>query len=135
MVKDKKKAAIERSKIFMDTAVKMTKAEKIDFMGKAAYKVQGALRTYAIVIENAKVYDFETKQYRCIVNNHHYDGAGYDDVATRLLALKNDSVMQSSISTLRGEAQPQYENAHAHQPERDSEFKIAEIVDAVLAKN
>jgi ribosomal protein L18E len=135
VVKDSKKEAIERSKIFMETAVKLTKAELVEFMGKRAYKVQGALRTYAVVIENAKVYDFETKQYRCIVNDHHYDGAGYDDVATRLLALKNDSVMQSSVSTLRGVAQPQYENAHAHNPEREAEFNVGNIVDAVLAKN
>lgn len=135
IVKDKKKEAIERSKIFMETAVKLTNAELVEFMGKRAYKVQGSLRTYAVVIENAKVYDFDTKQYRCIVNDHHYDGAGYDDVATRLLALKNDSVMQSSVSTLRGVAQPQYENAHAHNPEREVEFNMGNIVDAVLAKN
>ena len=135
VVKDSKKEAIERSRIFMETAVKLTKAELVEFMGKRAYKVQGSLRTYAIVIENAKVYDFETKQYRCIVNDSHYDGAGYDDVATRLLALKNDSVMQSSVSTLRGVAQPQYENAHAHNPEREVEFNMGNIVDAVLAKN
>jgi hypothetical protein len=135
VVKDSKKEAIERSRIFMETAVKLTKAELVEFMGKRAYKVQGSLRTYAIVIENAKVYDFETKQYRCIVNDSHYDGAGYDDVATRLLALKNDSVMQSSVSTLRGVAQPQYEHAHAHNPEREVEFNMGNLVDAVLAKN
>lgn len=135
VVETEKKAAIERSKIFMDTAVKVTGAELIDFMGKKAYKVQGALRTYAIVIDNAKVYDFDSKQYRCIVNDQHYDGAGYDDVATRLLALKNDSVMQSSVSTLRGAAQPQYENAHNHTPEREVESALAPVIDAALARN
>jgi hypothetical protein len=117
-----KKAAIERSKQFLDTAVKLTKAEKVEFMGEPAYKVQGSLRTYAVIIKNAKVYDFETKQYRCIVNDRHYAGAGYDDIAARLLALKNDSVMQDNIRTLKGAAQPMAENAHNdYRAERDGE--------------
>ena len=134
VVKSKKREAIERSKIFMETAVKMTGAELVEFMGKRAYKVSGGLRTYAVVIENAKVYDFDTKQYRCIVNDHHYDGAGYDDIATRLLALKNDSVLQESVVTLRGAAQPQYENAHAHTPERDVQDSITQIVENLVNK-
>ena len=129
-----KNEAIERSKQFLQTAVDLTKAERVDFMGKPAYKVTGALRTYAVVIENAKVYDFDTKQYRCIVNDRHYEGAGYDDVATRLLALKNDSVMQESISTLKGVAQPQYENAHNYTPDRDNTVNLENIVDNVLAR-
>ena len=114
-----KREAIERSKEFMATAVRLTGAEEIEFKGQQAYKVKGNLRTYAIVVSNAKVYDYDTGKYRCIVNSGHYDGAGYDDVASRLLALKNDSVMQSKVTTLIGEAQPQYENAHAHNPERE----------------
>jgi hypothetical protein len=85
-----------------------------------------------VVIENAKVYDFDTKQYRCIVNDQHYDGAGYDDVATRLLALKNDSVLQETVVTLRGAAQPQYENAHAHTPERDVIDHIEQLAEKLV---
>jgi hypothetical protein len=55
VVKSKKREAIERSKIFMETAVRTTGAELVDFMGKPAYKVKGSLRTYAVVIANAKV--------------------------------------------------------------------------------
>jgi hypothetical protein len=120
-----KTKAIERSKEFLKKAVELTKAEKIEFNGSPAYKVKGALREYAIVIETAKVYDFETKQYRCIVNDNHFRGAGYDDIAARLYVLKNDSMMQSKIGTLAGSAQPQYENHHAYQPERS----VDDIID------
>ena len=118
-----KKKALERSKEFLNTAIKTTGATKIEFLGREALKVEGSLRTYAVVIENAKVYDFDTKKYRCIVNDQHYQGAGYDDVAARLYALKNDSVMQRHIGTLQGDAaQPNAENAHnGTLPDRDVE--------------
>lgn len=126
MANDSKLAAIARSREFMESAVKATGAERVEFMGKPAYKIQGKLRTYAVIIQTAKVYDYETKQYRCIVNSHNYHGAGYDDVATRLLALKNDSVMQGSIGTLRGEAQPE------HEPRGAMNFHDREVVDDEL---
>jgi hypothetical protein len=97
-----KMAAIERSKEFLNTAIKLTGAKEVEFMGKKAYHIKGSLREYAVIVENAKVYDYTTKQYRCIVNDRHYKGAGYDDIASRLLALKNDSVMQNHINTLKG---------------------------------
>jgi len=123
-----KKKAIERSKAFLEGAVKTTGAELIEFLGKKAYKVKGGLREYAIVVESAKVYDFNTKQYRCIVNDNHFRGAGYDDIAARLYVLKNDSVMQDKIGTLKGAAQPQYENHHNdYQPDRAIEDVIDQI--------
>jgi hypothetical protein len=87
-------------------------------------------------LKTAKVYDFATKQYRCIVNDRHYKGAGYDDVASRLLALRNDSVMQDQIGTLRGEqGQPGAENAHNdYTPERDIQDVLTPIVDKVFEK-
>jgi len=112
VVNERKKAALERSKEFLNTAVKITGAEQITFMDKPAYKVKGSLREYAVVIATAKVYDYETKQYRCIVNSQHYAGTGYDDIAARLLALKNDSMMQNEIGTLAGAAQPGAEHVH-----------------------
>ena len=125
-----KKKAIIRSKEFLESAVKTTGAELIEFLGKKAYKVKGTLREYAIVVETAKVYDYNTKQYRCIVNANHFRGAGYDDIAARLYVLKNDSVMQDKIGTLAGQAQPQYENAHNdYQPERDVTADIIDQLD------
>jgi hypothetical protein len=135
VVEEQNKAKIERSKQFLNTAVKLTGAEEIEFMGEKSYKVKGSLREYVVVIKTAKVYDYETKQYRCIVNDRHYKGAGYDDVASRLLALKNDSMMQDQIGTLRGAAQPGAENVHNdYRPERDVQDVIAPIVDKLFEK-
>jgi hypothetical protein len=134
VVNEQKKAAIKRSKEFLNTTVKLTGATEIEFMGKRAYKVVGTLREYAVIIESAKVYDYQTKQYRCIVNDQHYAGAGYDDIAARLLALKNDSVMQGSIRTLAGAAQPGAENAHNYTPERDAVDQFESLVEKVLNK-
>jgi urease accessory protein UreE len=126
---EQKRQIIERSKEFLATAVKLTGATIIEFLGKRAYLVKGSLREYAVVIENAKVYDYATKQYRCIVNDRHYAGAGYDDIAARLLALKNDSTMQQHIGTLRGAAQPAAENIHNdYAPERDNKERLDELV-------
>ena len=122
-----KKAAIKKSKDFLATAVKFTEAKEVEFLGKKAYKVDGSLRSYAVIVENAKVYDYQTKQYRCIVNDNHFRGAGYDDIAARLYALKNDSVMQRQITTLAGAAQPAAENAHGnYTPDRDIEDTVLE---------
>jgi hypothetical protein len=130
---EQKRKALERSKEFLQTAVRLTGAVEIEFMGKSAYKVKGALREYAVVISTAKVYDYDTKQYRCIVNDRHFAGVGYDDIASRLLALKNDSVMQEKINTLRGAAQPQHENVHdGDLPNRDNRDFIGDYVDHVL---
>jgi hypothetical protein len=135
VVNEQKRLAIARSKEFLDTAVKLTNAVLIEFMGKPAYKVKGSLREYAVVIKDAKVYDYDSKQYRCIVNDRHYTGAGYDDIAARLLALKNDSMMQQQINTLKGAAQPQHEHVHNDQiPDRGVEDKITELVTKVLEK-
>jgi hypothetical protein len=126
---DYKKAAIQKSKDFLATAVKFTNAEEIEFLGKKAYKVDGDLRSYAIVVDTAKVYDYQTKQYRCIVNDNHFRGVGYDDIAARLYALKNDSMMQKKIGTLAGNAQPGAENAHNdYVPDRDIEEQVLEIL-------
>jgi hypothetical protein len=111
---------IARSKEFLAKAVSMTKAESVTFQGKPAYKVTGNLRSYAVVIETAKVYDWDSQKYRCIVNDNRYSGVGYDDVASRLLALKNDSLMVDTIGTLGGEAQPQYEDMHRERTQRDT---------------
>jgi len=132
VVEEQSKDKIERSKQFLSTAVNLTGAEEIEFLGERAYRIKGNLREYAVVIKTAKVYDYETKQYRCIVNDRHYKGAGYDDVASRLLALKNDSVMQDQIGTLRGQAQPGAENAHNdYRPERDIQ---QDVINPIIEK-
>jgi hypothetical protein len=131
---DNKSSVIKKSEEFMAAAVKATGAEKIRFKDQDAYKVKGSLREYVVIISTAKVYDYDTKQYRCVVNDNHYVGAGYDDVAARLLMLKNDSVMQNQVHTLRGAAQPQYEphyidNSHDRE---ESVGVVAELIDKLV---
>lgn len=134
VIDEQKRQVIERSKEFLATAVKLTNAKTIEFLGKPAYHVKGTLREYAVIIETAKVYDFATKQYRCIVNDRHYAGAGYDDIAARLLALKNDSTMQAHIGTLKGAAQPGAENAHNdYIPDRDPTEQLDRMVNKIYA--
>jgi hypothetical protein len=129
---EQKQLMLARSKEFLNTAVKLTGAVEIEFMGQRAYKIKGSLREYAVIISTAKVYDYETRQYRCIVNDRHYNGAGYDDIAARLLALKNDSVMQDKIGTLRGAAQPGAEHVHDDAlPDRGGDRLVA-LVERVL---
>lgn len=123
-----KAETLKKSKQFLETAVRMTGAEYITFKNKDAVKVKGSLRTYAVVIQDAKVYDFDSGEYRCIVNDAHYKGVGYDDVAARLLALKNDNSLQADIRTLAGVAQPQYENSHGYTPLRENVDILAPII-------
>jgi len=132
MANEQKRKILERSKEFLATAVKLTDAKLIEFLGECAYHVKGTLREYAVVIKNAKVYDYATKQYRCIVNDRHYAGAGYDDIAARLLALKNDSTTQAHINTLKGAAQPGAENVHNdYVPERDVTDGLVEVINKI----
>lgn len=128
---DNRSSAIKKSEEFMAAAVKATGAEKIRFKDQDAYKVKGSLREYVVIISSAKVYDYDTKQYRCVVNDNHYVGAGYDDVAARLLMLKNDAVMQNQVSTLRGSAQPHYET---HYVSNSHDRQVTNSIDALIDK-
>jgi hypothetical protein len=121
-------ASLAKSREFLANAVKITGAEEITFKGQRAYKVKGSLREYVVVIGTAKVYDYETKQYRCIVNDQHYVGTGYDDIAARLLALKNDSLTQHVVRTLHGSAQPGAEQYYNYDPVRDNDETVRDVV-------
>lgn len=127
--------ALGRSRDFLNSAIRTTGAEEITFNGQRAYKVKGSLRNYAVVVSTAKVYDYETKQYRCIVNDQHYVGTGYDDIAARLLALKNDSLTQYTVNTLHGSAQPGAEQHHKYNPLRDNSEVVFEVVQKLMPVN
>jgi hypothetical protein len=120
--------ALAKSREFLANAVKITGAEEITFNGQQAYKVKGSLREYVVVVSTAKVYDYESKQYRCIVNDQHYVGTGYDDIATRLLTLKNDLMTKHAVATLHGPAQPGYEADYNYTPVRDNQDAIRNAV-------
>lgn len=124
--------AVEKSKEFLESAIKVTGAEKIMFKSQEAYKVKGSLREYVVIKSSAKVYDYDTGQYRCVVNDAHYVGAGYDDIAARLLMLKNDSVLQRKVTTLQGAAQPHYEHHYNYAPDRGGEEDYSAIVSGFL---
>ena len=95
------KKALEKSKLALANAVKNTGATLVQFNGEEAYLVQGALRKYAVIKSNNRVYDYERKSYVCIVDSGHHVQVGFDALAGRLYALKNDSVMVNKIGTLR----------------------------------
>lgn len=126
---ESRNSALSRSREFLASAVRTTGAEEITFNGQKAYKVKGSLREYVVVVSTAKVYDYETKQYRCIVNDQHYVGTGYDDIAARLLTLKNDSLTQYAVRTLNGSAQPGAEDYYNYEPVRDNDEPVREAVE------
>ena len=101
MAEEFQKKAIERSKVFLANAVKNTGAQLIQFQGEEGYLVEGSIRKYVVNKRTNMVYNYETKGYICIVEPGHIVSVGFDALAARLYALKNDSVMVTKISTLR----------------------------------
>jgi len=99
------KRALERSKIFLETAVKATGALRTTLDGESGYLVEGRTTKYFVNEKTNTVHNYETKGYICIVEKGHKIESGYDALAARLYALKNDSMMAQKISTLKN-AQP-----------------------------
>ena len=93
--------AVQRSKIFLDNAVKQTGARTIEFNGEDHWYVEGTLHKYAVCKKTNGVFNYDTKAHICIVSDGHKVEVGFDATATRLLALKNDSVVVSKVGTLR----------------------------------
>jgi len=95
-------AVLQRSYALLERTIEKAGAQECTYKDQPAYKVQGnSGRNYIVIKRDAKVYNADTGAYICIVNSGQYKGAGFDDVAARLLALKNDSVMQNIITTLK----------------------------------
>lgn len=95
------KKALEKSKIFLETAIKCTNATKVSLDHQPGYMVEGKTKRYFVNEKTNTVHDYDTKAYICIVEQGHQIQLGYDALAARLYALKNDSVMAQQISTLR----------------------------------
>jgi hypothetical protein len=93
--------AIKRSELFLENAIKQTKAELVMHNGNEAYLVKGNLRSYIVMKETGQVFEAKSKKYICIVNSNHYKGVGYDSIASRLLGLRNDSMIENIVGTLR----------------------------------
>jgi hypothetical protein len=94
------KKAAEKSKIFLETAVKVTNAVKTTLDSQDGYLVQGKTKRYFVNEKTNAVHNYDTKAYVCIVEQGHQIQLGYDALAARLYALKNDSVMTQKIVTL-----------------------------------
>lgn len=109
MANDFHEKALEKSKNFLETAIKATGAKEIVYATKPALLVEGTLRKYAVIKENNSVYAVIGQQengdyygrFICIVEPGHQVSVGCDATAARLYALKNDSVTVGAISTLR----------------------------------
>lgn len=93
--------ALEKSKIFLATAVKNTGAVLERFNGEDHWVVQGKSRKYAVNARTNQVYNYDTKSYVCIVEPGHQISIGGDATAARLYALKNDGMTAAKISTIR----------------------------------
>ncbi len=92
--------AVKKSKIALEIAIKQTGATSIMFNGEDCWYVEGNLHKYAVSKKTNTVFNFERGNYICIVEPGHRVETGFDATASRLLALKNDSVRVKSITTL-----------------------------------
>ena len=100
MARDYQKKAIEKSKLALDLALKRTGAKLITFKGEEGYLVEGTLRKYVVNAKTNQVYNYDKGNYICIVEAGHQINVGFDALASRLYALKNDSVMVKHVGTL-----------------------------------
>jgi hypothetical protein len=93
--------ALEKSKLFLEKAVKDTGAKLERWNGEDHYIVEGKMRKYAVKVTTNQVFNYDTKQYICIVEPGHQVSVGGDATACRLYALKNDQANVAKIGTLR----------------------------------
>lgn len=101
LAEEAQRQAIEKSKKFLETAVKTTGAVEENFLGQPMMIVQGKLRKYAVCKADNRVYNYDAKKSICIVEPGHTVGVGFDALAARLYALKSDSVLLDKIGTLK----------------------------------
>jgi hypothetical protein len=101
MAEEFHKKALEKSEIALKNAIKNTGATVVQFKGEDHYRVEGKLRKYVVNKRTNEVFNHDTGNYVCIVEPGHQIMVGFDALATRLYALKNDSVMAAKVGTLR----------------------------------
>ena len=101
VLREQHEKAVKKSEEFLAQAVSVTGSVVVDWKGQEAFEVKGNICEYVVIKEDAKVYDKKTGKYICIVDPQTYDGVGYDRVAARLYALKNDAASSADIHTIR----------------------------------
>lgn len=95
-------AAEKKSAELLARIAKEVDAKETTYNGLEAYEVVGRSGTsYTVEKESFKVWKTGTSQYVCIVDGRAEMGIGYDALVTRLLALKNDTLVVDKITTLR----------------------------------
>ena len=92
--------AIARAKEFLASIVTRVGAEKAELNGSAGYKVKGKKHIYFVNEDTNQVHSYETGNSICIVNANHQVNLGHDELATRLLLLKNDEKTVGQVGTL-----------------------------------
>jgi hypothetical protein len=100
MAQEFHKKALEKSKIFLQTAITATGAKLVDFKGVQGYMVEGKLHKYFVNKDSNQVQDYTTGRHICIVEPGHQVSVGGDATAARLYALKHDAVTVKQIGTL-----------------------------------
>lgn len=93
--------AVQRSKLFLENAVKQTNAKGIEFNGEECWYVEGQMHKYAVSKKTNTVFNFTTGKSICIVEPGHRVEIGFDATAARLMALKHDSVVVKEVGTLQ----------------------------------
>jgi len=101
MADEFQKQALLKSQKFLADAIRNTGAKLINFQGEEGYLVEGKLRKYVVNKRTNQVSNYDTKAYICIVEPGHQVSVGGDATASRLYALKNDSVLVNRIGTLK----------------------------------
>jgi hypothetical protein len=101
-VKEQKRAE-EKAEALLQKTIKSLGVEKCELeVGgrmEKGYKIKGKMRTY-FLCETLGVYNYNTKQYVCIVDRTHSMRVHKDKLVNRMFALKNDSLLTAEIHTL-----------------------------------
>ena len=104
---------VERSKQFIENAIRISKAEDMTFQNVRGWVVQGKSKKIYFVGSDLKVWELQDKndekkaRYVCIVDNHspRDEAEKGDYIAKRILYLYNDENLRKEIHTLQIETE------------------------------
>lgn len=102
----REQAAIAKSKELLESTIKKLNIKVLkNNEGYDMYEVKGQAKSYYVHGMDAKkpgsVYEKETNEYICIVDEDRTQGVGADHIVGRLYALKNDKRLAEVIHTLK----------------------------------
>lgn len=129
--------AYKKALLLLKKVVSQVKAKEGEREGHKGYIVKGKLTTYFVEKDTCKVWNHKTGKYICIVNATRDRLAGYDELAGRLAALRNDSKVMSKIHTLQSldpannNSEQEYQDGAVAEPEAD---KVLEVKNSVVSQ-